>query len=109
MQTDQQSETNTAVFLQTLTSAVSKLKNRLQRDYEQVYPNLGDLIRIVLDEEETKAWELSFPHLLLPDLVEAHIAKLGLEPAGTRHDNVLAPPRFIEIQDHQPALAYADC
>jgi hypothetical protein len=109
MQTDQQSETNTAVFLQTLTSAVSKLKNRLQRDYEQVYPNLGDLIRIVLDEEETKAGELSFPHLLLPDLVEAHIAKLGLEPAGTRHDNLLAPSGFIEIQDHQPALAYADC
>src|ERR1700680_3148078 len=90
MQTDQQSEGN-AVFLQTLTRAVTKLKNRLQRDYEQAYPGLGDLVRIVLDEEEAKAWELSFPHLFLPDLVEEHIAQLGLERAETRHDNVWAP------------------
>ena len=108
MQTDQQPEAN-AAFLQTLTSAVSKLKNRLQRDYEQAYPGLGDLIRIVLDEEEANAWELSFPHLFLPDLVEAHIAKLGLQPADTRHDDVLAPHGFPEIENYQPALAYVDC
>jgi hypothetical protein len=108
MQTDQQPET-VPVFLQTLTGAVSKLKNRLQRNYEQAYPGLGDLIRIVLDEEEANAWELSFPHLFLPDLVEAHIAKLGLQPADTQHDNVPAPHGFTEIQNHQPALAYADC
>ena len=108
MPTDQQSEAN-AVFLQTLTGAVSKLKNRLQRDYEQAYPGLGNIIRIVLDEEEANAWELSFPHLFLPDLVEAHIARLGLQLADTRHDNVLASRGFTEIQSHQPALAYADC
>ena len=108
MQTDQHSEAS-AVFLQRVTGALSKLKNRLQRDYEQAYPGLGDIIRIVLDEEEANAWELSFPHLFLPDLVEAHIAKLGLEPADTRHDDVLTPHDFTEIENYQPALAYADC
>jgi hypothetical protein len=30
--------------------------------------------QLVLDEEERNAWELSlFPHLLLPDLVEARV------------------------------------
>ena len=108
MQTDQQSEGN-AVFLQTLTRAVTKLKNRLQRDYEQAYPGLGSLIRIVLDEEEAKAWELSFPHLFLPDLVEAHIARLGLKAADTRDENAFAPRASAETQNYQPALAYADC
>jgi len=79
MKTDESTEPVT-VFLQNLPRAVSKLKNRLQRDYEQAYPGLGDLVRIVLDEEEARAWELSFPLLFLPDLVEAHIAQLGLEP-----------------------------
>jgi hypothetical protein len=108
MQTDPQPEAN-AVFLQTLTSAVSKLKNRLQRHYEQAYPGLGDLIRIVLDEEEANAWELSFPHLFLPDLVEAHIATLGLKSADTRHDDVLTAQAFADIENYQPALAYATC
>jgi hypothetical protein len=57
MQTDQQTEVN-AVFLQTVTGAVSDLKNRLQQDYEQAYPGLGNVVRIVLDEEEEKAWNL---------------------------------------------------
>ncbi|MEY2487496.1 MAG: hypothetical protein QOH39_3144 [Verrucomicrobiota bacterium] len=108
MQTNHQPETGT-VFLQMLTGAVSRLKNRLQRDYEQAYPDLRDLIRIILDEEEANAWELSFPHLFLPDLVEAHIAKLGLQPANTRHDDVPTPHAFTEIENYQPALAYADC
>jgi hypothetical protein len=110
MQTDQQLEEN-AVVLQTLTTgAVSGLKNRLQRNYEQAYPGLGNVIRIVLDEEEERAWDLSsFPHLLLPDLVEAHIERLGLQLAHTQHDNVLAPHSFTETQNHQPALAYVDC
>ena len=77
MKTDQYNDP-AGVFPQTLTDTVSKLKNRLQRQYEQIYPELGDLVRIVLDEEEARAWELSFPHLFLPDLVEAHITRLGL-------------------------------
>ena len=108
MQTNQQTKVN-AVFLQTLTSAVSDLKNRLQHDYEQAYPGLGNVIRIVLDEEEEKAWDLSsFPHLLLPDLVEAHMERLGVQPVSMRQDNLLAPGAFIEIESDRLSPAYVD-
>jgi len=84
---------------------VAELKVQLQHDYELLYPGLGEIIRIVLEQEEAKAWELSFfPHLFLPDLVEAHIATLGLEPAGTRHDNIMAPAMNAEL-----TLAAACC
>jgi hypothetical protein len=110
MQTDQPPELATLVFLQTVSAAVTQLKQKLQQDYERVYPDLRDMIHLVLDEEEAKARELSlFPHLLLPDLVEAHIANLGLQLADAQHDNVLAPHRFTETQNYQPALAYVDC
>src|SRR5438093_9342862 len=106
MKTDQQPEPTTAVFLQTVSVAIAQLKQQLQRDYEQAYPDLREIVHLVLDEEETKAWELSlFPHLLLPDLVEAHIEKLNLQPADTRHDNLLMPYHFPGIEDHQPAFA----
>ncbi len=107
MKTEERPEA-VAVFPQKITAAVSELKNRLQQDYAQAYPRLGDIIRIVLDEEEAKAWDLSsFPHLLLPDLVEAHIAKLGREPADTRHDNILAPAEVTGIANYQPSRGYA--
>jgi len=106
MKTKQQPEAATAVFLQTVSAAVTQLKQKLQKDYEQAYPGLGEIIRLVLDEEETKAWELSlFPHLFLPDLVEAHVARLDLQPAETKHDDVLVPNRFLENPTYQPALA----
>src|SRR2546430_2287561 len=106
MKTDQQSDA--AVFLQTVSVAIAQLKQQLQRDYEQAYPNLREIIHLVLDEEEAKAWELSlFPHLLLPDLVEAHITNLNLQPAETRHDDVLVPHRWFELPTYQPALALA--
>ena len=104
MKTDQQS--NRAVFLQTVSVAIAQLKQQLQHDYEQAYPDLREIIHLVLDEEETKAWELSsFPHLLLPDLIEAHIEKLNLQPAETKHDDVFAPQHFNEIHQYQPAYA----
>src|SRR5206468_1029175 len=60
------------VFLQTVSVALGQLKQRLQQDYERAYPDLREIIHLVLDDEEANAWELSlFPHLLLPDLVEA--------------------------------------
>src|SRR5205085_10624480 len=104
MKTDQQS--NTAVFPQTVSVAIAQLKQQLQLDYEQAYPGLREIVHLVLDEEETKAWELSlFPHLLLPDLVEAHIEKLNLRTVDTPHDNLLAPHPFPKINNHQPAFA----
>ena len=103
MKTDEQLEP--AVFLQTVNGAVSDLKARLQYDYERAYPDLAEIIHIVLDEEETNAWELSlFPHLLLPDLVDAHIAKLNLQPADTAHDDVIVPHSFTKI--HPPSQGY---
>ena len=106
MKTDQQPEAVTPVFLQTVSAAITQLKQRLQQDYEQAYPGLGEIIHLVLDEEEEKAWELSlFPHLVLPDLVEAHVDKLGLQPAETKHDDVAVPHRFLEIPTYQPGLA----
>ena len=103
MKTDTQPK---PVFLQTVSVALRQLKQRLQQDYEQAYPDLREIIHLVLDEEETEAWELSlFPHLLLPDLVEAHIEKLNLLPADTRHDELLAPHPFSEIDNHQRAFA----
>src|SRR2546421_10886265 len=104
MKTDQQADP--AVFLQTVSVAIAQLKQRLQLDYEQAYPDLREIIHLVLDEEETKAWELSlFPHLLLPDLVEAHVAKLNLRPAEMKHESLFAPPPFDEVETEEPAFA----
>src|SRR5437773_10970264 len=100
MKTDQHPDP-AAVFPQILSNAVSKLKNRLQQEFERAYPDLAVLVRIVLDEEDAKAWELAFPHLFLPDLVEEHITQLWLRPAVIRCDLVPAPPRFSDDQNHQ--------
>jgi hypothetical protein len=104
MKTDQQSDA--AVFLQTISVAIGQLKRQLQQDYEQAYPDLREIFHLVLDEEEAKAWELSvFPHLFLPDLVEAHVEKLNLQPAETKHDDVLAPNHFNQMPMYQAVHA----
>ena len=80
MKTELQPHT-TGAFHQKMIAAVSELKRKLRRKYERTYPGLGEIIRLVVDEEEAHARELSiFPHLLLPDLVDEHIARLGLRP-----------------------------
>jgi hypothetical protein len=92
-------------FLQTVSVAVRQLKRQLQHDYEKAYPQLRDIIHLVVDEEESRAWDLSlFPHLLLPDLVQAHIEKLNLEPAHTIHKSVAASPRFSVINNYEPVF-----
>ena len=103
MKTDTQPE---PVFLQTVSVALRQLKQRLQQDYEQAYPDLREIIHLVLDDEEANAWELSlFPHLLLPDLVEARLINLNLDPIETRHDDVFAPHGFNRIETGQSAFA----
>ncbi|HEX3421274.1 MAG TPA: hypothetical protein VHT01_08595 [Candidatus Udaeobacter sp.] len=105
MKTDQP-KNPAAVFLQTVSLAVAQLKQRLRKDYEQAYPGLSEVIHLVLDEEEAKAWELTlFPHLLLPDLVDAHIANLNLQPAKTNRRDLFAPDRFRAIPSYKPAVA----
>jgi hypothetical protein len=107
MKTDQYHEPTNTVFLQTVSTAVSQLKRQLQADYEHAYPELREVIHLVLDEEESRAWDLTvFPHLLLPDLVEAHVAKLNLRPVETKHTDIFALPyRHSEIGDYEPAFA----
>jgi len=106
MQTEQQPKIASLVFLQTVSAAVTQLKQKLQQDYERVYPGLGEIIHLILDEEEAKAWELSlFPHLFLPDLVEARVINLNLNPIETKHDDAFAPHGFNRIETGQPAFA----
>lgn len=101
MKTDQPNQ-SAAVFLQTVSVRLVRLKQRLQQDYEQAYPGLREIIRVVIDQEEARAWELTlFPHLLLPDMVEAHLASLSLHPVETRHR---AADRH-EIQTYESAFA----
>ena len=105
MQTDTPSQ-STAVFLQNISAAVACLKEQLQHDYEAAYPGLRDIIHLVIDEEEAIAWELSFPHLFLPDLVEAHIEKLNLQPVETTHEDLFEPRDFSGMPSYQPAFAF---
>ena len=94
------------VFLQTVSVALAQLKQQLQQDYEQAYPDLREIIHLVLDDEEANAWELSlFPHLLLPDLVEARLINLNLQAIEAKHDDVFAPRGFNPIETGQPAFA----
>ena len=75
------------IFAQIVSLAIGRLKKRLQHYYQKAYPDSGEIIRRMIDEEEAKAWEISFfPHLILPDLVDARIGKLGLQPDETRYD-----------------------
>ena len=84
--------TSITVFPRAVALAVTDLKEHLHHEYARAYPGLDEIIRLVIDEEELRAWDLSaFPHLFLPDLVEAHLTKLGLDPAGTRAENLPVP------------------
>jgi hypothetical protein len=106
MKTTPQSEAPPA-FLQSVASAITNLKVRLQQEYQQAYPDLAEIIHLVLDEEEARARELSiFPHLFLPDLVEAHIEKLNLQPVETRHEDLFEPRDFSGMPSYQPAFAF---
>ena len=106
MKTDQHTDLS-SVFLQSVSNALRQLKQQLRRNYERTYPDLGEVIHLVLEQEEANAWNLSpFPHLLFPDLVEAHIANLNLEPVETKHDAVLESRyHFDKTEIGQPAFA----
>jgi hypothetical protein len=41
-------------------------------------------------------------------LVETHMERLGLQPVSMRHDNLLAPAAFIEIESNPLSPAYVD-
>jgi hypothetical protein len=98
MKTDQPQEP-APIFAQIVSLAIGRLKKRLRRYYQKAYPDSGEIIRRMIDEEEAKAWEISFfPHLILPDLVDARIGKLGLQPDEARHDAVgLSPDHYEKL------------
>ena len=106
MKTDLNTDPSRTGFLQAVGRAVAQLKQQLQHNYEQAYPALREIIHLVLDEEESRAWDLTlFPHLLLPDLVEAHVAQLDLRPVQTKHAEVFATHEHGQLGIHQPVLA----
>ena len=81
MKTDQPQEP-APIFAQMVSVALGRLKKRLQRYYQKAYPDSGEIIHRMIDEEEAKARAISFfPHLILSDLVDERIGKLGLQPA----------------------------
>ena len=107
MKTDQSQEP-APIFAQIVSLAIGRLKKRLQRHYQKPYPDSGQIIRRTIDEEEAKAWEISFfPHLILPDLVDARIGKLGLQPHETRHGAAALSPKFTTTE--MPKIAFALC
>jgi hypothetical protein len=107
MKTDQPQEP-APIFAQMVSVALGRLKKRLRRYYQKAYPDSGEIIRRIIDEEEAKAWEISFfPHLILPDLVDARIGKLGLQPDKTRHDTAGLSPEFTTTE--MPKTAFALC
>jgi hypothetical protein len=60
--------------------AVTELKHRLEERYERAHPGQVESVRAAIAEAEALAWDLSFPLLFLPDLVEARIAELPPAP-----------------------------
>ena len=76
-----------AAFAVRLNDAMAELKDRLQEQYERAYPGHAELVRDAIDHAEAFASDLSmFPHLFLPDLVEARMAELRLRPAFARSE-----------------------
>ena len=94
------------LFPNLVSVALSQLKIRLQRDYQKAYPDSGEIIHRVLDQEEARARQLSFfPHLILPDLVEVHFAELGFQPAKTGRDEVALSQPFTTPKSSKSAFA----
>jgi hypothetical protein len=107
MKTDLPNDPTKLGFLQTVGFALADLKRRLRHDYERAYPDLREIIHLILDQEELRAWSLTlFPHLVLPDLVEAHIAKLNLQPAKASYRDRFAFGHFSPIPRYKPAAAF---
>ena len=85
-----------AVFPRAVALAIGDLKEHLHHAYARAYPGLDEIIRLVIDEEESRAWNLSaFPHLLLPDLVEAHLEQLGLHPDESLPVSTMVPEHAL--------------
>ena len=93
-------------FCQNVALAMIQLRQRLQRDYEQSYPDSCDLVAVILDQEERNAWQLSqFPHLLLPALLEARWGsrKFGLTDVCSGSEDI---SRAKSVEQLHPKLSH---
>jgi hypothetical protein len=64
-------------FYQSLSTAITELRERLRMHYEHIFPGQKTLIADVLEEAESVAWCTPFPHLFLPDLAEVRMARIA--------------------------------
>jgi hypothetical protein len=68
------------IICRKLQTALGELKQRLQARYERRLS--GERVRKAIQDAEAAAWQTSFPHLFLPDLVEdamEHLANSSSE------------------------------
>ena len=94
------------LFPSLVSAALSQLKTRLQDDYQKAYPDSREIIHRVIDCEDVRARALSFfPHLILPDLVEAHFTELGFQPAETSLGAVVPSQDFTAAETSKSAFA----
>lgn len=66
------------IICRKLQTALGELKQRLQAQYERRLPGEKNRIRKAIQDAEVAAWQTSFPHLFLPDLVEDAIDHLAV-------------------------------
>jgi hypothetical protein len=96
------------IFAQMVSLALGRLKNRLRRHYQKAYPDAGEIIHRMINEEEARAREISsFPHLIFSDLVAERIGKLGRPPAETRHSPAGLPDDVATTE--MPKTVFALC
>src|SRR5262245_7108450 len=82
--------------------ALARLQRELRREYEKARPELRESIHLILDQEESRAWDLMlFPHLLLPDLVESRVTQLGLRSGETQQVEVSARNDVVAIKTYE--------
>lgn len=62
---------------QNLSKAIADLRERLRVRYERILPGQRALVESILEEAESVAWCTPFPHLFLPDLAEARVARVA--------------------------------
>ncbi len=64
-------------YQQRLALRLGILRARLLRHYAALFPGHTSLIESVLDDAESTARRTPFPHLFLPDLAEARMARIA--------------------------------
>lgn len=68
-------------FCRQLKEAIARTKDRLRAKYEELFPESGHHVDQAINEAEDLAWETPFPHLFLPDFVEARVNAITAQPA----------------------------